>query len=446
MCFIRAIMILSVSFYSISVFSAPLNTKNIYNKFSELYQTGQSKALYSKALQFRDELEGEADFDYFFGVSAIDNDSISEGVFALERVLFSGEESQYFNQHLVRVELARGYFLLGDNNKSKAMFNEVLTYNPPQDVVDKVALYLKVIEERGKKYQPQLNGFIEQSFGYDDNVNALPGDDISLGTSGSLSAALFGESDFYSETKIGGSYTHPLNRKKTLFIDADYFNRTNDTVDEMDNHGFNLNIGANFEYDKTHFNVSYYHQDYNLDNESYRKMDGLLGEYKYSVSNRTLLTGNLSLMKYDYKDNALLDALEFIYRVGAMHQFDNKFQSIGYFQVYFGHTDADENDSIAKAITQRTITGVNIGTQMSVGDDITLGGSFYYQDSEYQGEHPWFSSFRRDYMSVLSVDMIWDLKEKWKVLGKISHIDNYSSLALYKYRKTYGQVGIRYEF
>ncbi|MCP3851912.1 MAG: DUF560 domain-containing protein [Gammaproteobacteria bacterium] len=435
--------ILMYSPFSISASEHQAND-DFYQMLFKAYQTKQIDEFFLITLKYRNEWEGDAVFDYFSGISAIDQGDVSEGIFSLERVLNSEEKSHYFNEHLVRIELARGYFLLGDNEKSRLLFNETLALNPPQSVKDRVQSYLNAIDDREEQYKPKFSAFIQQSIGHDNNVTSLPNEIVRF--FGVFASNLKGESDIFSETKIGVSYHHPLSRKSALFFNTDYFNHNNSTVDEMDNDGINFNAGGSYQYEKSYFNASYYHQHYNLNGDSYRKMDGLLSSYKYILSDKTLLTANLNLVQFDYDDNLSLDALESVYRVGAMHQLQGNYQPLVYFQVYYGETDADENDALANAITERTFNGVELGLQIKPLSEVTLAANYSYQDSHYQDQHPLFSSKRRDYLNFFSLSANWKIKKNWNLLANINTIDNASSLTLYKYRKTYGQVGVRYDF
>ena len=52
-----------------------------------LYGQGKPEAAFEWAVKRRDELEGDSTFDFYYGLAAIDSGRVSEGVFALERVL-----------------------------------------------------------------------------------------------------------------------------------------------------------------------------------------------------------------------------------------------------------------------------------------------------------------------------------------------------------------------
>ena len=89
-----------------------------------LFASYKRQAAYDYATQFVKQMEGDPYFDYFYGVSAIDTGHASQGVFALERVLLFHPKD-----HVVRLELARGYFILEEYARSRQEFEKVLAIN-----------------------------------------------------------------------------------------------------------------------------------------------------------------------------------------------------------------------------------------------------------------------------------------------------------------------------
>ena len=85
-----------------------------------LFVSYQRQAAYDYAMKHIKQMEGDPYFDYFYGVSAIDTGHASEGVFALERVLLL-----HPNDHVARLELARGYFILEEYARSRQEFEKV---------------------------------------------------------------------------------------------------------------------------------------------------------------------------------------------------------------------------------------------------------------------------------------------------------------------------------
>src|SRR6188768_2413675 len=94
-----------------------------------LVDKGDAKGAYELGKKHPEEL-GNSLFDFYFGVAAIDSGHAGEGVLALERYVVNFPDN--FN---ARLELARGYFVMGDDQRARDEFNEVLKAKPPAAVV-----------------------------------------------------------------------------------------------------------------------------------------------------------------------------------------------------------------------------------------------------------------------------------------------------------------------
>ena len=108
------------------VFSIPAYAAIDMGYLKSLVDKRDFKTAYSYAIKHLEQNEGDPEFDYLFGMAAIDTGEISKGIFSLERVLIVQP-----NNHPARLELARAYFLLGEDIRARKEFNAVLKQNPP---------------------------------------------------------------------------------------------------------------------------------------------------------------------------------------------------------------------------------------------------------------------------------------------------------------------------
>lgn len=122
--YLRNILVTLILLFPLHGFAADaFNLKQL----QELFKTYQRQQAYAYASQHLEQMEGDPYFDYLYGVSAIDTGHASEGVFALERVLLAFPED-----HVARLELARGYFILEEYARSRVEFEIVLKTEPPK--------------------------------------------------------------------------------------------------------------------------------------------------------------------------------------------------------------------------------------------------------------------------------------------------------------------------
>ena len=138
---------------------------DVADEIKALIEQGKAKEAYELGLKHQDQLGNER-FDYAFGVAAIDSGRVSLGVLSLERVLLANPSDD-----LVRLELARGYFNLGEYQRAKDEFEEVKSHRPPAGVVSTINIYLDLIKAKEKKQRVHGTLYAEFGVGYNSNVN-----------------------------------------------------------------------------------------------------------------------------------------------------------------------------------------------------------------------------------------------------------------------------------
>src|SRR5262245_25601763 len=111
-----------------------------------LMEQGKSAEAYAQAKKHPDQL-GNPAFDFYFGIAAIDSGHAGEGVLALERYLLS------FPDNLsARQQLARGYYLMGDDPRAREEFEALRKLNLPADEVAAIDRFLDSIRLRETRY------------------------------------------------------------------------------------------------------------------------------------------------------------------------------------------------------------------------------------------------------------------------------------------------------
>lgn len=119
------------------------------NKPQDAYQLGRASP----------QMLGDPSFDFFYGIAAIDAGHAGEGVLALERYILS-----YPANGDARFQLARGYFILGEDQRARDEFETLL---PDSAGEQKAAAehYLDAIRARESRYQPTAKAYVEAGVG-----------------------------------------------------------------------------------------------------------------------------------------------------------------------------------------------------------------------------------------------------------------------------------------
>jgi len=186
------------------------------SQFDQAYQTALANP----------QLIGDVHFDFLYGVAAINVGRVPEGLLALERHLAAVPANDR-----ARLELARGYFLLGEYTRARSEFEFVLRYNPPAGVRANIAGFVQAMQVReSTDRRATARLYAEAGGGYDNNVNggtfrdeiSLVFGNISLAGSPSQQVA-----DGYGQVAVGGQQLMRVSNRLSVFAGGDLDHRAN---------------------------------------------------------------------------------------------------------------------------------------------------------------------------------------------------------------------------
>lgn len=131
-----------------------------------LVEASQFEAAYTLA-RAHPRRQGDPHFDFLFGIAAVSTGRVPEGLLALERHLAVVPANDR-----ARLELARGYFLLGEYARARAEFEFVLRFNPPPAVRANIRGFLDAMQLRDSaEGRASSRFYVEAGAGHDSNVN-----------------------------------------------------------------------------------------------------------------------------------------------------------------------------------------------------------------------------------------------------------------------------------
>ena len=109
--------------------------------------------------------EGQPNFDFAYGLAALESGRPDEAVFAFERIAFNNT-----GQQRVRLELARAYFLSENYAAAETLFTEVLASNPTQNVRANIQAFLQLIDQAQSATESQITFSLGINTGTDSNI------------------------------------------------------------------------------------------------------------------------------------------------------------------------------------------------------------------------------------------------------------------------------------
>lgn len=422
----------------------------------DLINQGKPQAAYALLAPQADEQAGDPDFDYLFGVSAVDSGHANDAVTALERVL-AGDPSN----NGARLELARAYYALGADDLAKREFNLLQTLNPPPQARNAIDQYLQALELKQQKKQPKPSAFIEVGLGYDTNITAVT-NNFAAGTLQTYAIELL---------PTDGNAT--LRRDATYSVAGGWSYRkpSDDWVYDFDVNGnykgfaqyesyntatVSANAGAGWRNGKHFFRgglttlASWQKTEQkSLSNETVtndRVLLGVSGQWRWDLDENNQTTLQLQENILRYADVEVNDINQTVLSLGWVHAFAPK---VIMFSNVFAGSDSAQNDLSNGTNYSRNNYGLRLGGQWQADPRISLymtGGVSKRMDKFAASRGNASLGKGEDTAIDLALGSSWQATPLWSLRGQASYNRNDSNLNLYDYSRKELSLILRRDF
>lgn len=407
-----------------------------------LLDSGQVDEAYIYASKEVRKYEGLPEFDYYYGIAAIDSGHASEGVFALERVISLDPDN-----HAARLELARGYFVLEEYARARQEFETVLTVDPPQDIVDRVNLYLDAIATQEGRYNTTHAAFIEFGLGSDSNANSGP--DITSFDIGTFTIPLDINSqeqdDNFADLKLSYKFSTPVAPGISYFIGLDGNFHNNEDLNQFDTQTYTLDTGFKFLQAKNVYTVDLFAQQFELDGKDYRTLTGLNSSWLNNLTQQSSVQLYLQFAQQDYEILPTRDADTISLGTSYLQRFSTTLSPVVIAGFYLAQDDPKLNTAAARQGTERDYYGVQLATVLGLSEKLSARLSINYQDSEYGMPSFLTGQTRQDEYLSSSLNFDWRIRRNWGLSAKTTVTKNSSNINLFEYDKTLFSLNLRYK-
>lgn len=420
--------------------SAPAlgQTADLVQQAYALQAAGDARAAYALLRAQEAERAGDPAFDYALGVAALDAGQTGEAVIALQRVLAVNPQDAR-----ARAELARAYAATGDMDTAKAQFDQVSRDPTLPDPVRQQFENLVEAYDRQINGGSSVQGFVEAVVGHDSNVNSATSlTSITLPAfawlgAGTLSGSSRAMRDDYAEIQAGVSGVKGLGRQDRLFLSAMGFWRNNTDTRAYDQAAANITAGyAHTFANRDVLSVSAQYQDVQLGHHGFRDSIGGIVQYTHLMEGGKAISFGLHHHYLDYRASAGPDG----HRTALAAAFNTKRMTVG---GQFGRertTDA-RLDALSYRFANVTAAGL-----MPLSDRFAFTYEATLDHRKHDDQDLLFLTRRKDLRLDLAAGMRWTMRPNLALVAKLGWSQNDSNIALYDYRRTWGNVGIRYEF
>lgn len=393
-----------------------------------LIDAKQAKAAYELLAPLEAQNAGNPDFDYLFGIAAIDAGERTRGIFALERVLAVRPDHPQ-----ARAEIARAYFLIGELKVARQEFEAVKSASPPREVAESIDGFLDAITQRERTAGSGVSAYLEMAVGFDDNVNGATGTrSFGIPAFPGLNFNLTGTSarqrDGFTGLSGGVFARQAIDPTLALVGNATFDRRLNHSQDRFDTGSLNLSGGVSYKPQKDdEFFAGLQIQTYSVDNNRFRDALGLVGQWRRALDERNQVTGYVQWTRLAYPTSRTRNADRTVVGATWAHTFGGARAPVATLGVYAG-----TEDELGRNVAHfgHRLMGVRLGGQILVTPQWTLSASLSYEDRKYGGREPLFLVARDDQETQFRLAASYALSRDWTITPQFTYSDTRSNIVV----------------
>lgn len=433
------------------VISLPLaitvHADELIDQARELIDQNRPGDAYNLLLPELEQRAGTPEYDLLFGLAAMESGRPTMAVFAFERVLAAEPDNSR-----ARLELARAYYEMGENEAAREEFTHARGQQVPQSVQQTIEEYLTAIDTRIRRAgsQNRLNAYLQASAGYDSNVNsATDSSTVALPAFGNLEFTLDETSrelkSWFSSIEAGVSFTRQLADQSpySIFGGASTFVRPTFEQDDFETAAGNAQIGLRYTAGNNALLASLQGQKYFLDNDVNRNQAGLNLQWLHTAGERTQYSVFAQGLGQRFPEQSIRDVNQYMGGAGVVHLLRGEGNPIVYASIFIG-TDEERADD--RPDFGRNFYGLRAGGQYTLRQDLKLIGSVNYQYSRYGGDDPLFRQTRRDHFVFLRGGVDYSFGESWVFTPEIRYMVNDSTLPINEFDRWQLMATARFNF
>jgi hypothetical protein len=431
----RMFFALLTLFGSVGLMAAPVDD------VKALAQAGRAAEAHSLGKQ-HPEAMGDPAFDFFFGIASIDSGHAGDGVLALERYVLI-----FPDNNSARLQLARGYFALGEDSRAREEFEELRKLSLPPDEAATLDRFLDAIRLRETRYTPSSGAYIEAGFGSDSNVNSGVSDpSISLPNLGPVIVGPAGtrKGANFSHLGAGGYLSYPVLPGVSLYANGSAEQKLNSGDTAFDQGNYSGSAGVSVLNEKELFRFGLTHSLIYIANTRFRASTGVTGEWQHQLDQYQSFVLGLQTGRYSYPGaNSARDANYLGLTGGYRKLFNHAWQPILSANVSLGREDtiAQGRQDLA-----RQYAGGRLGVSFTPAAKWGVAIGYSVQSSRYQAQDAFFGVTRKDDYDAVDAAVTYLINRNLSLRAEALLSKNRANIELLSFRRDIFALKLRYEF
>ncbi|WP_238384990.1 porin family protein [Hahella chejuensis] len=407
-----------------SSITATLKSLNATADYEQAYRLGSEQM---------ENMEGDPEFDFYFGMAALQSGHYPEAQFMFERLTALYPDNDRF-----RLEYARTLFNLQQYGAAREQFLIVLAREPPPAVKDNIARFLAALDEREHERQRRWRGYIGLGGGYDSNINNAT-DERFVGLFELPDSAQETESG-YAALRTSFAYEHPVSQLNAAKMEFDSQHKHNFENSDFDLDSARLSASWKYSRSRRELEAGASYQHVLLDTEDYQRNTGAFMQWREQWNAHLLTFFYAGVFIKDSFANPLLNNYQPLTGLSLLVPRARLLHTLS---VFAGTENPREQDAASLAKDFYSL-GYRLSYKLSPTLTPYLGYSGFFAD--YKAENPVFGEVRDDKSSQFNAGGEWKLTHELSALAELSYTDNQSNLDLYDYTRWRGEFRIRWRF
>jgi hypothetical protein len=407
-----------------------------------LVQRGRAAAAY-EAGKLQPGAPGDEEFDYYFGVAAIESGHAGEGVLALERFLARHPEDER-----ARFDLARGYYALGELVRARDTFETVLAHQPDPEREATIERFLDSIQAQAWQHESASSLYVDVGGGFDSDISKGMGADAleaPLLDGVLLSPAGAKRGHGFLLAGAGARFARPLAGAASLEGGLRYEGRyqTSGFDRQFDSDALAGYGGLSFLRGQDLYRASVSYSALSVDAGRYRNISALGGEWQRQLDelNTVSLFGQYAALAYPAAPSSDGD----LYALGAgwRHALVQRYQPVVQLQALFGrekNASSPPRDDLT-----RDLYSLRAGVSTTPWPRWGVSGGLSYTASRFGGPDPSLAVTREDDRIGLDAGLSYRWSRQMTLQADYLHTDNRSNLEAYRYGRDVLTLRMHYD-
>ena len=390
-----------------------------------LIDQGKAGEAFALLKSVESDMIGDSEFDYLYGLAALENSQMGEAMFALQRAIELDP-----GYAAARMELARAHFQTGDLPEAKRQFDILASQNPPATARAAITERLAMIERMQSLMDTKLQYYLRTGSGYDSNANSATDLNSFLGFDLSQESQ---ETDSAFVMAGGGlRYLKPISR--TLFLDTrlDLSHRVNFDASFVDSTGLRANAGLRQEKAKQvrTLGVQAYRQQ--VDNTLNSQGIALAGQWNFKLNDKWQLglLGRAGTTRYG-DSLKVKDVYEYLGGVSGSMVIGEEEQGSAGVALVYGIEDPIRDGSRYA----RDVYGIN--SFVNWGFSPRLQGSFSVGLLKADYDEVFFplqyASAREDTLTQARLAAFWKIRPEWVLNPSLAWYSNSTDVRIFEF-------------